>query len=294
MEKTISLEELCEFICNLNTIESHSIGYCGDNLIDIKNSLMNEFEAPYTWDKSFFLKKDESGIKTVIGLNIDEKEKVAEVWGPYSKDINEDWEKQYKELWKLIVIKYKNMIEQYCFFCNVKNIRAQAFIKSIGAQETGKHVVLELKKVNLSSITRQTDPNISPIKFEDYSEFKELHDELFANSYYTGEEIIRLINSDDQYKLFTYTDNDVFSGYLLCRVDEFELYIEYIGVKDAFRRQGIGSKLVEYIQFKLFEYTYINSILVCINSNNYNSKRIFERSGFCLKEYNISYVLKND
>ncbi len=91
---------------------------------------------------------------------------------------------------------------------------------------------------------------------------------------------LNTINEDDNCELFGYFDSEKLVGFIHITKLVDELEIINIVVDDAYRRMGIGSKLIEFILNMFKEY---KAIFLDVNVNNSSAIKLY-------KKYNFSVV----
>ena len=106
--------QLANFIAELNIQKQHHIGYCGENVKEIKQTLETDFSC-----EAFILVMNEQEIVGAIGLDIDETDNSAEVWGPFIKT-NIGAEQVLEVMWQELLKKHDD-IKNFSFFINEEN-----------------------------------------------------------------------------------------------------------------------------------------------------------------------------
>ena len=78
----------------------------------------------------------------------------------------------------------------------------------------------------------------------------------------------------DVYLMYLYEENNTIKGFIICNHLYEKMEILLLFVKDEFRNQGIGKKLVEYL-YKLSEI-----ITLEVSVENYPALHLYEKLGF--------------
>jgi ribosomal protein S18 acetylase RimI-like enzyme len=109
-----------------------------------------------------------------------------------------------------------------------------------------------------------------------------LHDKIFPHTFYSGKDILAKL--DETHKVFVYADGDEVLGYVYARVDESsgEGYIEFLGVREEVRRQGVGRRLLMTAVFWLFQEEEVPQIGLNVHGDNANARSLYEAAGFRL------------
>lgn len=78
----------------------------------------------------------------------------------------------------------------------------------------------------------------------------------------------------DVYLMYLYEENNVIKGFIICNHLYEKMEILLLFVKDEFRNQGIGKKLVEYL------YNLSEIITLEVSVENYPALHLYEKLGF--------------
>ena len=71
-----------------------------------------------------------------------------------------------------------------------------------------------------------------------------------------------------------------------------EIIIDALGVKEEYRNQGIGRKLLEFIKEYAIKHGYTN-LKLTVNEENENAIHLYEKLGFKVKNISYSMSLNN-
>ncbi|MEK4920916.1 N-acetyltransferase [Cytobacillus sp. FSL R5-0569] len=254
-------KQLAKFIADLNQLEKHHIGYCGEKEEDILHDIQEI--KPY-----FITYEYEGEIEAAIGLDIDEADRSAEVWGPFAKN-----HEVKKDLWNQVVNSYENKLQQLSFFVNEKNNSTLHFLQSINATHQGNHAILAAK--------RGIFQNICHSYHEQYrNDFLLLHEATFPQTYLSGEEILKLL--DQHHKLLLLTENGQLQGYVYLEAAPHfgEGQIEFLTVCPKARKKGRGRQLIEAALETLFQFENIDKITLCVSLDNHQAIKLYQSAGF--------------
>jgi ribosomal-protein-alanine N-acetyltransferase len=78
----------------------------------------------------------------------------------------------------------------------------------------------------------------------------------------------------DVYLMYLYEENNTIKGFIICNHLYEKMEILLLFVKDEFRNQGIGKKLVEYL------YSLSEIITLEVSVENYPALHLYEKLGF--------------
>ena len=125
-----------------------------------------------------------------------------------------------------------------------------------------------------------------------FGQFVALHNYVFPNTYYEGNEIIRRLS--DMNKLFVSMKNEKLEGYVYVEVNpEFqEANIEFIATAENSRRKGVGERLLQAAIQYIFSFQGMREIELCLNTNNDRAVKLYKKVGFEEKACLQHYILK--
>ena len=78
----------------------------------------------------------------------------------------------------------------------------------------------------------------------------------------------------DVYLMYLYEEDNIIKGFIICNHLYEKMEILLLFVKDEFRNQGIGRKLVEYL------YSLSEIITLEVSVENYPALHLYEKLGF--------------
>lgn len=277
---------LANFLAEMNNQKKYHIGFCGEDSLEIYDTLINDF-SDLKLDESFIVAYKDSNIIGAIGLDIDLEGGYADVWGPFVK--KEDNGLAVK-LWQMLIQNVPEEVKKFSFFMNEENKFAMNFALQIEGVCRGSDLVLNISedkykigKVNLD-------------KFSDkyHESFSKHHNEIFPNTYFDAETILNRLNDYNQLIL---AKEDAFNikGYVYIEANpkHREGNIEYVGVSKEFRKQGIGKTLITCALNRLFSYQRIEEITICVGEDNIPAVELYRSVGFEVKYKLISYDVLN-
>lgn len=193
------------------------------------------------------------------------------------------------QLWKEL-IKDHPEVREFQFFINEENSMQQAFMKELKAKEQGKHLILEIRKENFNEVLEMTS---TPFSQNEFHEFQKLHNELFPGTYYDASILVERIDKSNILKILK-GDSNEFKGYAYFEVypETGEASLEYIGISNDYRNQGLGTLLLKEVLSEMFTYPQIESINLTVEHTNDQANTVYKRAGFEQKHKMISYRFK--
>ncbi|MFC4022381.1 GNAT family N-acetyltransferase [Oceanobacillus longus] len=284
IEKAKDLKELARFLSEINKQKVSHIGYCGEKVEEIYETLKQDF-IDKDGDIKFLVARGNSGeIIAAIGMDIDDTR--AEVWGPFNQPGSATLQDQ---LWTQIVNDNPTVLD-FHFFINKENIGQQAFMNELKAIRTGEHLILEVQKQNFVSLDK-----IKSVSFKqgDFKAFEKLHNETFPNTYYDAKTIIHRLSTENILKVLK-NESDELQGYAYFEMDTKmeEGSLEYIGISANAQNQGLGTLLLKEVLTDMFSFPQINEIRLSVDYSNSKANHVYMKAGFKPKNILISYCLK--
>ncbi|KZD30439.1 acetyltransferase GNAT family [Bacillus cereus] len=232
------VEDVASFIANMNKDAIHHVGYCGDEKKEVLHTILHDF-SDIGWEKSFVVTYEDNKIIGVLGFDVDEVRKCAEIWGPFIKA--ENWEEVALHMWKELIEKVPFHIEKFYGFYHVENNNCARLMKNLYAKEQDRHSIFILNNI----VEQRIICNVEEALPQVFEQFIALHNHVFPNTYYEGNEIIERLS--DTNKLFVSMKNGKLEGYVYVEVNpEFqEANIEFIATAENSRRKGVGERLLQ-------------------------------------------------
>lgn len=273
------LKKLAHFLASLNSNSNYHIGYCGENENEIYQTLLSDFSVLES-SNSFIVAYENKEILGAIGLDIDEENKQAEVWGPYVKD-PERFQVIATQLWSKLSILNEKTVKKYSFFINTENTLVRQFVLDMNGIENGNYFILHASADNIDCEEEQEIIYYGPSY---YDSFVNLHELSFPDTYFKADKIISRIN--DHNHLLIYKDKDEgIKGYVYVEADpkHGEGSIEYVSVYPEYQKQGVGTKLVRAALNHLIFKDSLNEITLCVGAENQKAVHLYKASGFQVK-----------
>ena len=285
ISSTLKIEEVASFMASMNKDATHHVGYCGDEKEEVLHTILHDF-SDIGWEKSFVVTYEDNKIIGVLGFDVDEVKKCAEIWGPFI--ITENWGEVALHMWKELIENVPFHIEKFYGFYHVENNNCAHLMKVLHAKEQDRHSIFRLSN---SGVKQHTICNVEEALPQVFEQFIALHNNVFPNTYYEGNEIIERVNNTN--KLFVSVENDRLEGYVYVEVNpEFqEADIEFIATAEESRGKGIGECLLRAAIQHVFSFQGMREIVLCLNTNNDGAMKLYKKVGFeekaCLQHYII-------
>lgn len=266
--KVEELETLAKYIEQLNKQPSHHIGYMGEDLDDIFHSL-NELLVDE--ESSAYIVKNNGKILGFIGVDGDYQRGVGEIWGPF---VEKGYEHVGEELLSYLEGADSNLRELH-LFCEEENQYVHSLASSFNFLCHSSQAFLEVEKGKIPYRCK-----VSLLQSGYYNDFVSLHNSLFPNTYYDGDEIINRMKTEGN--VYAIIEDDMLIGYTYAeyKQDHYHGSLEFIGVHDQFQGKGIGSSLIKMALSHMFQSTDIQVVKLCVNETNQKALSLYEKCGF--------------
>ncbi|WP_203248762.1 GNAT family N-acetyltransferase [Sporosarcina beigongshangi] len=284
IEKAKDLEELSHFLSEINKQKRSHIGYCGVKVVEIYETLKEDFVSD-DGDINFFVARDNTGkIIAAVGLDMDESS--AEVWGPFNKNSSVRLQHQ---LWEQLV-NDNPTVQTFYFFINQENTEQRAFMNELQTKESGEHLILEIREQDFN---RVSELKSIPFIQSDFDAFEKLHNEMFPGTYYDAKTITERLSDENMLRVLK-TESNELQGYAYFEVDTemAEASLEYIGISKKAQNQGLGTMLLKDVLTEMFSYPQISEIKLCVDNTNSRANHVYIKAGFKPRDILVSYVLK--
>ncbi|MBD8500833.1 GNAT family N-acetyltransferase [Paenibacillus arenosi] len=267
------VDQVSRFIAALNQIEESHIGYCGKEYQVIAHSFIEDVtDVPY--NEGFVLAYENDELIGVLGFDADLEQHCAEIWGPFVKV--DKWE-HVDKLWSQMVDLLPKEIHSLSLFPNKKNAPVIQLAEYFDFSKESEQAILKFQRADRCKLTEAGAVELTESY---YTEMIELHNRVFPNTYYSGQQIVERVN--EHRKVFIITNGAELSGYIYVEAEpEFgEASIEFFGVTESERGKGIGNRLLTAALTWLFAFETIEAITLCVNANNDKAIPLYKKVGF--------------
>lgn len=286
IEKAINFGELAQFLSEQNKEKASHIGYCGEQVKEIHQTLNEDF-IDENGDRNFLIVRNNMGdIIAAIGIDVDGTS--GEVWGPFNQTSSLELQHQLFEQ----LLTQNPQIRTLQFFINVENKKQLQFMDQVNAKKTGEHLVLIVNKNNFEGVDQCKSKPYQPT---DFHAFQQLHDLHFPNTHYDAKNIVDRLKNNGVLKVLKNELNEL-QGYAYYEINTEmgEASIEYIGISPKAQNQGLGTLLLREVLTEMFSYEQIEEIQLCVDNTNNQANHVYLKVGFQPKDILISYILVKD
>ena len=222
----------------------------------------------------------------LLGGELDEE--MAFLWGPFV--LAGEWDGVTAALWQQWQSSLPPAITKQAAFLHLKNERGRAFYQAQGfVEKQVAHIYVAPRPEH----TLPPSPQVRLFEERDAAAFTRLHDLIFAGTFETADKAIAAIN--DERRIFVYPEGDTILGYCYATSDsQDEGYIEFIGVDEAARGQGVGKQLLLTALHWLFTDKNMPQVGLTVLDFRTNAKKLYEAVGFKLLYTGVSLELKRE
>ncbi len=278
------IDELASFIAEVNNEQNQHIGYCGTDKKSILHDLTHDF-SDLNIAKSFAVAYEDGSLVGAIGLDIDKDDLSAEVWGPFIKDNSKLT--LAENLFEQVISYSKIPLNTYYFFINKENNIGKEFVLNLGGIKGGNHYILQAKRDDFDEAYHEEIEKYDGA-FED--SFLDIHETAFPTTYYNAKKIISRINKHNQLLILKNGSTEI-KGYVYVEAEpeQGQGSIEYVAVSNKFRKQGIGTKLIQAALGHLFSYETIMDVTLCVEKENDKAIHLYQAAGFNRKHELIDF-----
>ena len=267
------LDEVAAFVARLQADPAHHIGYFGEHEDDIAQYI-RELEPAGT--DGFLLAYEDEKLAGLLGMEADPEIKRAWLHGPMID--HADWniiaDQLYREACQHVIPTYVSIHE---LFGNIGNHYLRMFAERQGFTPLpDTAAVLRFKRHKLAALPVTEAPELEPRYYE---AFLQLHETTFPNTYYLGKQVIARLNAHN--KVFIVADGDALQGYIYARIDTGgDGYIDFLGVEESARRQGIGRRLITAATHWLLSFPSVRQVALTVNGRNAAAIALYKQLGY--------------
>lgn len=215
-----------------------------------------------------------------FGCELDEELGRGWVRGPFVVENTEPWNAAASALFQTLLALLPPAIHRLDSFLNIKNERGNDFYFSQGFHRLRLVHVYETAIPENFLFPKSTCGLLQTHQAQD---FIVLHQTVFPQTYATGQRILDKLGDDR--KVFVYTQGSELLGYLYAVIDEDtgEGSVEFVGVREDARGQGIGRQLLQAALQWFSEVKNVSLATLVVNDDLTNARSLYESVGFRLK-----------
>jgi ribosomal protein S18 acetylase RimI-like enzyme len=277
-----NLEQGIDLITRLNKRPEHKISYFGESQEEIAEDLKVS-QPPDGY--GFIAAVPNNGFCGLFGVELDKELGRSWLLGPFVD--HEKWDVIADQLYDAIQESLPGEVANQELFFPEENTRVYEFALRHGFEFYSAGAVLTLdagKKVDLPGDAGQD----LDVKYS--SQFMDLHEDLFPNTYYSGKQLLKLAEDDDKCLLVHQVDDSI-AGYIFIQARESarEGYIDFIGVDKSFRRHGIGRRLAASGINWAFQFPLVEKITLTVKPDNTPAIQLYHNLGFKTQSVSQAY-----
>jgi ribosomal protein S18 acetylase RimI-like enzyme len=215
-----------------------------------------------------------------LGCELDEELGRGWVRGPFVIANNGNWENASASLFQGLQNTIPSTIHWLDSFLNIANERGNNFYLAQGFKKLRLVHVYVVTTPEISSGLSGACESLHPGQAQS---FITLHESIFPQTYATGQRILDKIGGHHQ--VFVYTQGSEISGYLYAAIEEDsgDGSVEFLGVREDARGNGIGRQLLQTALHWFFEVKEVSQVTLVVNDNLTNARSLYESVGFKLK-----------
>ncbi|MBE7386208.1 MAG: GNAT family N-acetyltransferase [Leptolyngbya sp. SIO1E4] len=215
----------------------------------------------------------------VFGCELDEESGRGWLRGPFALVDAQNWNKVVTDLYQKLLATLPPTIHQLDGFLNIANERGNRFYLNQGFRQ---HQLVHVYVANKPEIPLILSPNCERLQARQAPGFIALHDSIFPETYASGRRLVTDI--DDDHQVFVYAKGDEVLGYLYGEIEtgSEEGLVEFIGVREDVRGQGIGFQLLQTALHWFFIEKTMAEVGLNVNDELANARSLYEKSGFRL------------
>lgn len=277
-----NLSDAVAFVSHLNQDLTHKISYFGDTGEEIEA----DFSAVQPPQGFSFIAVGEAG-KAIgfLGVEIDLELGRSWLFGPLVQE--QDWEAIAEQLYTAACAELPSEITNQELFFHNQNSRLERFGEKHGFSyhSEGAVLVLDIKLRQRSDghTIAEPDSNDSP-------QLEDLHDRLFPKTYYSAEQLVKLAAEEDN-RLLVCKQGGRLVGYIFAQLQPAsrEVYIDFLGVDQPFRRQGIAQDLIAQILEWAATKPYVERASLTVSGDNEAAISLYHSMGFTTQLVSRAY-----
>ncbi|BCN30607.1 GNAT family N-acetyltransferase [Anaeromicropila herbilytica] len=178
--------------------------------------------------------------------------------------------------------------KSYYLYVNEQNKHIEELKDYYKVNDLGKDMTLVLDTYSDSFINSYIQENKQEDSFEEFKEdFAVMHDELFPDIYWSSK---RILESLDDWKIILENNQDILIGYVILVMNKDNIYIQQIGVKEEYRKNGYGHKLIR----RVMNYAAMNrkSLILDVETDNTSAISLYKSLGFKTVKVKHLYQIK--
>jgi len=181
-------------------------------------------------------------------------------------------------------------------FLNIENRRGQAFYELMDFELKGRsHVYVAALPDQVRRPPKVNGLDCALLDDATQARFIALHDHIFPETYYNGAQIIEQLDENHKVWVYAQPDGSVL-GYINAIIEPWaeEGYVEFLGVREDARAQGIGGALLATALAWFFRKREMPQVGLTVSDENVNARGLYEWVGFRLQYTGVNHRLEWD
>lgn len=266
------LDALVAFVAAHNTAPEHHIGYFGLTPEDVRQSILM---LNLRYDRGFRLALRGNHLVGVMGVDFDREIARAWLYGPLVVD--SDWASVADALYAAVHPSIPAGVVEQQMFVDAANRHSAAFAARHGFMAQGAWAIYYITPQRMAALP----PAAAEAWDGGYAEqLAALHDALFPGSNYTVTYMLQELAKGGI--LLLLSDAGRLAGYFFGRAEpeSGEAYIDLIGVAPAYRRAGLGRRLVLAGLSALRPMPGLRQVNLSVAAGNEPAMRLYDSLGF--------------
>jgi ribosomal protein S18 acetylase RimI-like enzyme len=267
------LDEALAFVTRLNQESVHHISYFSESSAEIEADFA-AIQPPGGY--SYLALSDQGKLLGFFGVEIDKELGRCWLFGPLVD--HPDWHLVAGTLYDAILADLPGEIVDQEIFCGKENIRVREFAENQGFADYTEGAVLTL---DIRQHEYVPTSNVAGFNGDFISDLNALHEELFPNTYYSARQLVDLTEDPDK-RLFVSVRGGELVGYVFIQARQAfkDGYIDFLGVGEAFRHQGIGSHLVNAALNWVQTFPFVEKATLTVRTDNVPALGMYAGLGF--------------
>lgn len=265
-------DELVDFVARLNSDGIHHIGFFGEGEAEIRLALAECLIPPA---EGFTMAYEADQLVGVFGLDASPEINRAWLFGPLIDHAG--WHDIADRLYEKVLRRIPVDIRDYDLFCDMQNVRMEAFAVRHGFPLHSENAVLTLLREKYNPAAKR-ETQILEYQENFFIQFEALHKTLFPNAYFTARQIVE--KRDQNHRLFLAMEAGQLLGYHFCKLEPESGYVDFIGTDPSARGRGIGADLLVSGIDWLLSAPATKKVNLTVNADNVVARALYEKFGF--------------
>jgi GNAT superfamily N-acetyltransferase len=261
-----------DLVAEANTAAPNQIGYYGDDPAEIRHFLLEE--TPEIMERSAIAVED-GAVVGFFGAECDAEVGRSWLFGPTV--VHADPDDVADRMFEVLEPLLPGDAPEHELFFNVRNLTVQSFGERHGF---GLYKDSEIMRFTRDALADLPAGDARPIRTDESSEIVALHDALFPAAPWTGRQIMERLGEHET--VLVLEEGGRPSGYIHTRVNPAfpEGNIEFVGVTEAARGKGAGTRLVSSALRWMFSFDHIQETWLTVMDDNPGARRMYLKLGF--------------